>query len=115
MPSCRHCCWTRPSPSTTVSSTRRVSGASPSIIFHFEKGCSDLHIQPSCSLQVKPQVICFSFLVVLLSVLLSNPVLLYLPGLSLAAHGWRWQQAALFAGDRAGACAAGAGGGGCGA
>ena len=52
--------------------------------------------------KVKPQVICFSFLVVVASTLASNPVLLYLPGLSLAAHGWRWQHAALFAGERAG-------------
>ena len=36
----------------------------------------------------------FAFLVVLLSALITTPVLLY--GLGLAARGWRWQHGALF-------------------
>lgn len=41
----------------------------------------------------------FAFLVVLLSALITTPVLLY--GLGLAAHGWRWQHGALFRRARA--------------
>lgn len=41
-----------------------------------------------------PQVFVFAFLVVILSALLTTPVLLYVLGL--AAHGWRWQHGALF-------------------
>ena len=44
--------------------------------------------------QVMLQVFCFAFLVVLLSALLTTPLLLH--GLGLAAHGWRWQHGALF-------------------
>ena len=49
---------------------------------------------PAVRLQVAVQVMFFAFLVVLLSALITTPVLLY--GLGLAAHGWRWQHGALF-------------------
>ena len=57
------------------------------------------------ALQVMLQVMVFAFLVVLLSVFLATPVLLYCLGL--AAHGWRWQHGALFrcGGRGAGECA----------
>lgn len=53
-------------------------------------------LPPTCPrpMQVALQVMVFAFLVVLLSALLTTPVLLY--GLGLAAHGWRWQHGALF-------------------
>ncbi|PRW44236.1 Sodium hydrogen exchanger 7 [Chlorella sorokiniana] len=44
--------------------------------------------------KVAVQVMFFAFLVVLLSALITTPVLLY--GLGLAARGWRWQHGALF-------------------
>ncbi|PSC69954.1 Sodium hydrogen exchanger 7 [Micractinium conductrix] len=44
--------------------------------------------------KVMLQVFCFAFLVVLLSTLLTTPLLLH--DLGLAAHGWRWQHGALF-------------------
>jgi len=43
---------------------------------------------------VAGQVRFFAFLGVLLSALITTPVLLY--GLGLAARGWRWQHGALF-------------------
>lgn len=52
-----------------------------------------LDLAPTAS-QVMLQVFVFAFLVVILSAVLTTPVLLY--GLGLAAHGWRWQHGALF-------------------